>query len=192
MYVTFGKRWFDVSMSVLLMTVLSVPILVIVVLYLVRLQFPIFFIQKRVGWNGQVFDLYKFRTLKNGEGAEVNSRRFLWGDLLRFLSLDELPQLWNVLKGDMSLIGPRPLPVEYLTLYSVEQFKRHQVRPGITGWAQVNGRHSISWQSKFELDNYYVNHVSFRLDMLILFKTLVLLLSFRKDKSLAEEKFMGN
>lgn len=191
MYVTFGKRWFDVSMSVLLMTVLSVPILVIVVLYLVRLQFPIFFIQKRVGWNGQVFDLYKFRTLKNGEGAEVNSRRFLWGDLLRFLSLDELPQLWNVLKGDMSFIGPRPLPVEYLTLYSVEQFKRHQVRPGITGWAQVNGRHSISWQSKFELDNYYVNHVSFRLDMLILFKTVVLLLSFRKDKSLAEEKFKG-
>ena len=119
-------------------------------------------------------------------------RRFLLGDILRYLSLDELPQVWNVLKGDMSFIGPRPLPTEYLSLFSQEQQMRHTIKPGITGWAQVNGRHSISWQQKFELDNYYLAHLSFGLDLTIFYKTIVLLLSFNKDQSLAEEKFKGN
>lgn len=106
--------------------------------------------------------------------------------------MDELPQLWNVLKGEMSLVGPRPLPVEYEKFFSTEQQRRLVVKPGITGWAQVNGRHSISWKEKLELDGYYVNNISFKLDLLILFKTLVLVLSFKKDRSLEEDKFTGN
>ena len=107
-------------------------------------------------------------------------------------SLDELPQLINVLKGDMSLIGPRPLPLEYIPHFSAEQWKRHLVRPGISGLAQVNGRNAISWQSKFQYDLYYLNNLSLRLDIAILFKTFLLLLSFKKDTSLNEQKFMGN
>ena len=111
--------------------------------------------------------------------------------MLRASNLDELPQLWNVLKGEMSLIGPRPLPVEYLPLFSEEQKKRFEVKPGITGWAQVNGMHSVPWKQKLELDNYYVDHVSLMLDIRIVIKTLVLFLSFKKDRSLEEEKFTG-
>jgi lipopolysaccharide/colanic/teichoic acid biosynthesis glycosyltransferase len=121
-----------------------------------------------------------------------DNRRFWLGDLLRFFSLDELPQIWNVLKGDMSFIGPRPLPIAYLPLMSDEQRVRHQVLPGITGWTQVNGRHSISWQEKFELDRFYVHNISAMLDLCIFFKTIVLLLSFQKDHSLEEDKFKGN
>lgn len=191
MYRTFGKRWLDVSLAILGLLVLGVLILVIIGVYTLSFQFPVFFIQERIGRKGEVFDMYKFRTLKNDPSVDLNSRRFLFGDLLRFLSLDELPQLWNVIKGDMSIIGPRPLPIEYLPLFSKEQLLRHQVRPGITGWAQISGRHSLSWKKKFEMDVYYVHNISFRLDALILFKTIVLLLSFKKDKSLAEERFKG-
>ncbi len=182
----------DVMMSFVLLIILGMGIVMIVVVYSCLFQWPVFFVQKRIGLNGLSFDLYKFRTLRDVKDSEGGKLRFHLGDFLRFTNLDELPQLWNVLKGDMSLIGPRPLPIEYLSLFSNEQLVRHNVRPGITGWAQINGRHSISWQQKFELDNYYVNHISFGLDMLILFKTIVLLLSFRKDKSLMEEKFKGN
>lgn len=151
-----------------------------------------FFTQARIGWKGKIFKLYKFRTLKKNERLAVAERQFPLGNFLRRTSLDELPQLWNVLRGDMSLVGPRPLLVEYFSLYSEMQRDRHEVRPGVTGWAQVNGRHSISWNEKFKLDFYYVHHVSFWLDIRILLMTIVLLLSFRKDTSLEEEKFQGN
>jgi lipopolysaccharide/colanic/teichoic acid biosynthesis glycosyltransferase len=136
--------------------------------------------------------MWKFRTLSMDEQLPLTERNFIWGKLLRFTSLDELPQLWNILRGEMSFIGPRPLPEEYLPLYSEEQIRRHDVKPGVTGWAQVNGRNSISWQKKFELDIYYVNNVSLKLDFAILIKTLVLILSFEKDVSLSEEKFKGD
>jgi lipopolysaccharide/colanic/teichoic acid biosynthesis glycosyltransferase len=157
----------------------------------VTFQFPIFFFQERIGKDGNPFRIVKFRTLKDIPSSGLK-RKFRLGNLLRFFSLDELPQLWNVLKGEMSLIGPRPLPTEYLPFYSVEQLKRHYVRPGITGMAQVSGRHSISWQQKFKLDIDYVQHISFGLDLQLYFRTIALLLSFRKDNSLEEEKFKGN
>lgn len=135
--------------------------------------------------------MFKFRTLKQS-GDTLEKRRFWWGDFLRRTSFDELPQLWNVLKGDMSFVGPRPLPVEYLPLFSEEQRTRHTVRPGITGLAQVNGRHSISWEEKFQFDLLYVQKLSFLLDLKILVKTVVLVLSLKKDASLQEPKFTGN
>lgn len=135
--------------------------------------------------------MWKFRTLSVDENKDLQQRRFILGDVLRKTSLDELPQLWNVLNGEMSLVGPRPLPVEYDQLFSEEQRKRLEVKPGITGWAQVHGRHSISWKEKLDLDNWYVKNISFIIDMQILYKTVVLLLSFKKDRSLEEEKFTG-
>lgn len=192
MYLAFGKRWLDVILSAMLLIFFGVLIINVILMYCLIFQFPVFFMQQRIGWNGEIFTLYKLRTLNVSHDLDVRSRRFLLGDLLRATSLDELPQIWNVLKGEMSLVGPRPLPTEYMNLFSKEQFRRHAVRPGITGWAQVNGRHSILWQKKFELDNYYVDHVSFKLDVTILLKTIVLLLSFKKDRSLKEEKFQGN
>ena len=185
------KRLTDIFFSLIVIILFGWLLVVIILLYVLFFQFPVFFSQNRVGKNQRPFSLVKFRSLIDLNNP-IEKKKFLLGDVLRYFSLDELPQLWNVLKGDMSLIGPRPLPVEYLGLMNEDQKKRHQVLPGITGWAQVNGRHSISWRKKFELDLYYIDHVSFRLDMLILFKTIVLLLSFRKDKSLTEEKFKGN
>jgi lipopolysaccharide/colanic/teichoic acid biosynthesis glycosyltransferase len=155
-------------------------------------EFPIFFKQKRIGQNNLSFWMWKFRTLSANEKLPLAERNFMWGKLLRFTSLDELPQLWNVLRGEMSFIGPRPLPEEYLPLYSKEQIKRHEVKPGVTGWAQVNGRNAIPWKKKFELDLYYCRNMSFGLDLIILIKTLGLILSFQKDVSLNEEKFKGN
>lgn len=134
--------------------------------------------------------MYKFRTLKNSD-ASLLERRFALGDCLRFTNADELPQLLNVLKGEMSLVGPRPLPVEYADLFSDKQNKRHSVLPGITGLAQVSGKNNLSWDEKFRLDLEYVNKVSFALDIRILIKTLILALSFKKDTSLTEEKFTG-
>ena len=185
------KRLTDIFFSLIVIILFGWLLVVIILLYVLSFQFPVFFSQNRVGKNQRPFSLVKFRSLIDLSNP-IEKKKFLLGDVLRYFSLDELPQLWNVLKGDMSLIGPRPLPVEYLGLMNEDQKKRHQVLPGITGWAQVNGRHSISWRKKFELDLYYIDHVSFKLDMLILFKTIVLLLSFQKDKSLTEEKFKGN
>lgn len=189
MYTRYFKRAFDILLSLMVLALLSGLLIGIALVYVVTMQFPMFFKQVRTGKKESPFTIYKFRTLKNQAGG---GRTFWLGDILRFLSLDELPQLWNVLKGDMSLIGPRPLPVEYLPLYSLEQRKRHNIKPGLTGWAQVNGRNSITWHEKFNLDLYYVNNVSFKLDLLIVLKTIALLLSFRKDVSLQEEKFSGN
>lgn len=165
--------------------------LIIYLMYIVSFYFPVIFRQIRAGLNSKPFVLYKFRTLKESN-LPLSQRSFVLGNLLRLSSLDELPQLINVLKGDMSFIGPRPLPIEYLPLYDAKQRQRHLVKPGITGWAQVNGRHSIPWKDKFDYDLYYIQHVSFWLDFKIALKTIALLLSLKKDMSLQEKEFTGN
>lgn len=171
------KRLFDIVVSSLALIVL-LPVYCLVY-YKVKqnLGTPVLFRQIRPGLNGQPFEMIKFRTMKdeideNGELLPDAERLTPFGKMLRATSLDELPELWNVLKGDMSLVGPRPLLMEYLPLYNEQQAKRHNVRPGITGYAQVNGRNAISWEQKFELDTWYVEHQSFWLDIQILFKTV--------------------
>lgn len=189
-YRQYGKRIGDIIVSLFLLIGLSWLLLIILIAYTILFQFPILFKQQRIGKNGVSFWMYKFRTLKNSD-ASLQERRFALGDLIRFTNADELPQLWNVLKGEMSLVGPRPLPVEYADLFSDKQNKRHSVLPGITGLAQVSGKNNLSWDEKFRLDLEYVNKVSFALDIKILIKTLILALSFKKDTSLTEEKFTG-
>ncbi|HMI66006.1 MAG TPA: sugar transferase [Cyclobacteriaceae bacterium] len=184
------KRALDLILSIILIISLSWLWVLIILSYLLTFQFPIFFIQERIGKNERPFNLIKFRTLKNGEGP-IQSRKNFMGNLLRRTSLDELPQLWNVMKGEMSLVGPRPLPVQYLPLFSPEQRRRHSIRPGITGLAQVNGRHGISWEEKFSYDLYYVQHVSFLYDVHIMAMTVGLLFSFKRDVSLEEKAFTG-
>jgi lipopolysaccharide/colanic/teichoic acid biosynthesis glycosyltransferase len=191
MYGSYFKRAVDIVLALLSIVLAGWICVLILILYIVTLRFPVFFFQDRIGRDNRVFRLIKFRSLQEGD-LPLGQRRFWLGDFLRFLSLDELPQIWNVCRGEMSFIGPRPLPIAYLSLMSPTQKIRHQVLPGITGWAQVNGRHALSWSKKFELDIYYVNHLSVGLDFLILFKTIVVLLSLRKDNSLQEEKFKGN
>lgn len=184
------KRLFDITVASLLLVLTSWLFILIIVAYVITIQFPVFFIQERAGKNERPFRMIKFRTLKNGTGP-ASARRFRLGSILRFLSLDELPQLIHVIKGEMSLVGPRPLPTPYLNHFNPVQRRRHIVRPGLTGWAQVNGRHGISWKEKFGLDLYYVDHVSFPFDLKILARTIVLILSFRRDVSLEEEPFSG-
>lgn len=191
MYSRYLKRSLDVLASLLLLILFSWLFVLIAFAYTFSFSFPIFFSQVRIGKNRVGFTLYKFRTLKVSP-LPIMQRRFPLGNFLRATSLDELPQLINVLRGDMSLIGPRPLPIEYLPFFSQEQNKRHNLRPGITGLAQVNGRNSITWQEKFEWDIRYTHSVSFCSDVKIFLKTLVLLLSFRRDASLMEKKFAGN
>jgi undecaprenyl phosphate N,N'-diacetylbacillosamine 1-phosphate transferase len=186
------KRFLDVAFALVLLIVFAVPFILIVIAYFFVPSFSPFFVQERVGFREKTFRLLKFRTLAKDVSLSLQDRRMWLGDFLRFTNLDELPQLLNILRGDMSFVGPRPLPVEYLSLYSEEQRQRHQVRPGITGWAQVNGRHSIPWVEKFAYDIYYVKHISLLLDLRIVIKTIVLLLSFKKDHSLYEQKFTGN
>ena len=191
MYAHFFKRMLDVFFSLLLLSLFSWLAVVIVMMYVLSLNFPILFAQQRTGKDNKPFIMYKFRSL-SVSNEQLSERRFWLGDLLRFFSLDELPQLWNVLKGQMSLIGPRALPVEYLPLMNERQQLRHQVRPGITGLAQVNGRHEIDWEKKFELDLLYVKKMSLSLDFTIALKTTALLMSPRKDTSLLEKKFPGS
>jgi sugar transferase EpsL len=152
------------------------PLMILIAIAVYRdLGRPVLFRQKRAGCNGRIFTIFKFRTMKGDPaGSSCDDRRIsTLGAVLRRLSLDELPQLWNVLKGDMSLVGPRPLPVEYLPRYDAFQNRRHEVMPGITGWAQVNGRNGLAWERKFELDVWYVDHQSVRLDARILWMTMV-------------------
>lgn len=189
-YKLYFKRIFDVVMALAMAVAFSWLFVLIIMLYILTVEYPFIFTQIRIGRGGKFFTLIKFRTLKKSDGS-LQGRRFLLGDILRFTSLDELPQLWNVLKGDMSLIGPRPLPSCYLPLFSTEQALRHAVRPGITGWSQLNGRHSIAWEEKFKLDVYYVRSISFMLDVKIVLKTIGLLLSFKRDISLDERPFTG-
>lgn len=171
------KRLFDIVIAILAL-VLLFPIIVIVSFFVyIKLGSPIVFRQVRPGMNGRSFTMIKFRTMldsmdKHGNLLPDEVRLTRFGKLLRSTSLDELPELLNVLKGDMSLVGPRPLLVEYLPLYSPEQARRHEVRPGITGWAQVNGRNAISWEEKFTLDVWYVDNRSLSLDIKILFMTI--------------------
>ncbi|WP_075981934.1 sugar transferase [Bacillus massilinigeriensis] len=172
------KRILDLLAALILLILLSPLILVIGALVKIKLGNPILFKQKRPGLHGEPFYLYKFRTMneqKNSKGELLQDYQRLtpFGKLLRKYSLDELPQLFNVIRGDLSLVGPRPLLMEYLPLYSEEQAKRHLVKPGITGWAQVNGRNTITWEEKFELDVWYVNHQSILLDIRILWLTLI-------------------
>lgn len=164
------KRVFDIVVSSVTLFVLSPVILLVGVWVWLTLGSPVLFRQARPGRGGAIFQFYKFRTMAPGSGSD-EARLTPSGKLIRKTSLDELPQLWNVLKGEMSLIGPRPLLPEYLPLYTPFQMRRHEVLPGITGWAQVNGRNAISWEKKFELDVWYVDHRSFWLDLRILFLT---------------------
>lgn len=171
------KRTFDFISSAVALIILAPVFLLISYKIKKNLGSPIFFRQVRPGLDGKPFEMVKFRTMKdafdnNGDALPDNERLTEFGKKLRASSLDELPELWNVLKGDMSLVGPRPLLMEYLPLYSAEQAKRHNVRPGITGYAQVNGRNSLSWEDKFKLDTWYVEHQSFLLDMKILLQTV--------------------
>ncbi|MBT4947150.1 MAG: sugar transferase [Candidatus Marinimicrobia bacterium] len=171
------KRVFD-FMVALVGVALFFPLFIIVaVLVLVRLGRPVFFYQVRPGKNSRPFEMVKFRTMLDARdssgGLLSDSERLTkFGRFLRSTSLDELPELWNVLMGEMSLVGPRPLLLEYLPLYSVDQMRRHEIRPGITGWAQVNGRNALSWEEKFKLDIWYVDNQSFWLDLKILFMTV--------------------
>ncbi|MBT2616206.1 MULTISPECIES: sugar transferase [unclassified Bacillus (in: firmicutes)] len=172
------KRIIDFLISLILLVILS-PIMVIIGIFIkYNLGTPVLFKQTRPGFNGKPFTLYKFRSMNNqtdeqGKPLPDHLRLTRFGNALRKLSLDELPQLVNVVKGDLSLVGPRPLLMEYLPLYNDDQAKRHDVRPGITGWAQVNGRNAISWEEKFTLDVWYVNHQSLLLDFKILLLTIV-------------------
>lgn len=171
------KRLFDLVLSTLGLIALALPLLVLMWLVRRKLGTPVFFRQVRPGLHGQPFEMVKFRTMTSERGSDGQllpdaARLTAFGRFLRATSLDELPELWNVLKGDMSLVGPRPLLMEYLPLYTPETARRHTVRPGITGWAQVNGRNAISWEDKFQLDIWYVDHHSLWLDIKILWLTV--------------------
>ena len=183
MYQRFFKRLFDIVLSLTAITVLS-PILVVVsvLLFFANEGAGVFFLQPRPGYKGKIFKVIKFKTMNDKRGADgkllVDTLRITpVGQFVRNTSLDELPQLFNVLKGDMSLIGPRPLLVKYLPLYSKEQMRRHDVRPGITGWAQCHGRNAMTWGKKFELDVWYVNHISFLTDLKVILHTIKTVLS---------------
>lgn len=178
MYKKWIKGTIDVSIASVLLICLS-PFLVVIIL-LLSFDFgkSVFFIQERPGKNAKVFKIYKFRTMNNETDKEGKllpdmQRLTTIGKIIRSTSLDELPQLFNVLKGDMSLVGPRPLLVSYLPKYTKEEMRRHEVKPGITGWAQVNGRNALEWHEKFKLDTWYVDHISFYLDLKIMLRTFL-------------------
>lgn len=201
MYSLFFKRLFDIALSLIALICIS-PLLIMVTIWLhfVNKGAGAFFFQERPGKDEKIFKVIKFKTMNE----RCDSSGKLWpdaqrltqiGKFIRSISLDEIPQLLNVIKGDMSLIGPRPLLVKYLPLYNDVQRRRHEVRPGITGWAQVNGRNAISWQQKFEYDVWYVDHVSLSLDMKILVKTILKVFKregINSDKSTTMEVFNGN
>jgi lipopolysaccharide/colanic/teichoic acid biosynthesis glycosyltransferase len=179
-----AKRSFDVVVAAALLVLLSPVIAVVALLVRLRMGSPVLFRQRRPGLRGRPFTMVKFRTMTDGRDARGallpdDARLTSLGRFLRRTSLDELPELFNVLRGDMSLVGPRPLLMEYLPLYSAEQSRRHHVRPGITGWAQVNGRNALTWEEKFALDVWYVDHRSFRLDLDILRRSVALALAGR-------------
>ncbi len=171
------KRFVDISLSLFALMILTIPMLILALMVAIKLGRPVVFSQVRPGLNGKPFRMVKFRTMTDERGADgallADAQRLTpFGRRLRASSLDELPELWNVLKGEMSLVGPRPLLMEYLPLYSPVQARRHEVRPGITGWAQVNGRNAISWPDKFALDVWYVDNQNVWLDIKILWMTV--------------------
>lgn len=194
------KRLFDLIVSLLALILLSMIIGLTALLIRIKIGSPVIFTQQRPGLNSKPFKVFKFRSMTDerdaqGELLPDDIRLTTFGKLIRKLSLDELPQLWNVLKGDMSFVGPRPLLMEYLPLYNERQAKRHDVRPGITGWAQVNGRNAISWEEKFELDVWYVENQSFWLDIKILLMTVLKVFKsegISQDGQATMTKFEGN
>lgn len=194
------KRTIDIVCSGLGLIVLSPILLITAVLIRIKIGSPIFFTQDRLGKDGKVFKMIKFRTMldavdKWGEPLPDEERMTSFGQLLRSTSIDELPELINVFKGDMSLVGPRPLLVEYKELYSPEQFRRHEVRPGITGWAQVNGRNTLGWSERFKLDVEYVDNYNLFMDIKILFMTVLKVVKrdgISQEGHVTMEKFNGN
>lgn len=196
----FIKRIFDVATSILALIILLPMLIIIALIIKIKLGNPIFFIQERVGKGNKIFKMIKFRTMKNTKDKNGNilpdeDRHTIIGRALRALSIDEIPELLNVIKGDMSLVGPRPLLKEYLNFYSQEQLKRHQVLPGITGWAQINGRNAISWTEKFNLDIWYVYNWSLLLDIKILLLTIYKVIKkdgINQDDNITMEYFNGS
>tara|TARA_S200000501_G_scaffold309532_1_gene299458 strand:+ start:405 stop:1010 length:606 start_codon:yes stop_codon:yes gene_type:complete len=200
MYKSFLKRSIEFVITLFgVLILLPIYLLVIPFIY-INLGSPIFFKQSRPGINGKVFNIYKFRTMTNirdDNGILLPDKKRLtkFGKFLRSTSLDEIPSLWSVLRGDMSLVGPRPLLVEYLPLYSKKQARRHEIRPGITGWAQVNGRNALSWDKKFEMDVWYVDNQSFLLDIKILWLTIKKVIQrdgISHNNHVSMNKFKGN
>lgn len=196
----FVKRLLDLIISLLALIILSPVILLISFLVAILHGFPILFRQKRPGLKGKIFTLYKFRTMRDlvddqGQPLPDTKRLTKFGQFLRSTSLDELPELINILKGEMSLVGPRPLLIEYLPLYNTDQARRHTILPGITGWAQIHGRNAITWQEKFALDVWYVDHWSFWLDIKIILLTIVKVLrreGISQPGEVSAERFTGN
>lgn len=200
MYRTFVKRISDIIISGIALLCFCPIILVLIAILMIANRYSAFFVQERPGKDGKIFKLVKFKTMTDKTDSDGNllpddKRLTKIGAFIRSTSLDELPQLWNVLKGDMSLIGPRPLLIQYLPLYSSEQARRHEVKPGITGWAQINGRNAITWKQKFEYDVWYVDNISFALDLKILwltFKKVVARENINSATSATMEYFNGN
>ena len=198
MYPT-AKRAFDITVSGIGLLVLSPVLAFLCISVRITLGSPVLFRQERPGFHGRPFELVKFRSMldavdQNGDPLPNEQRLTRFGKFLRSTSLDELPELWNILKGDMSIVGPRPLLIEYLLLYSREQARRHDVPPGLTGWSQVNGRNALSWEEKFELDIWYVDNASFWLDMKIILMTVKKVLlreGIAHDGDVAMPRFRG-
>lgn len=199
MYQKYIKRLLDIVLSALALVLLSPVLLVTAVLVRVKLGSPVIFRQARPGRDEKIFHLYKFRTMtdardENGALLPDEQRLTKFGRTLRSTSLDELPELWNILKGDMSIVGPRPLLVKYLPLYNEEQRHRHDVRPGLTGWAQVHGRNLLNWEARFEHDVYYTRNLNFQMDVQIVWLTLKCLLKregISSETSATMEAFQG-
>ena len=200
LYKQFFKRFYDIVLSGIAIIVLSPLLLVLTIVGAIKMKGNPFFVQPRPGKNERIFNLIKFRSMtcekdKDGNDLPDDVRLTSYGKKLRSTSLDELPELFNIIKGDMSIVGPRPLLVKYLPLYNDEQKHRHDVRPGFTGWAQVNGRNSISWEEKFRDDVWYVNNYSMGLDLRIILKTIKVVLShsgISSDTSSTMEEFLGS
>lgn len=198
-YEKYVKRTVDFLLSLVSIIILSPVLLILAVVVRIKMGSPIVFSQSRPGINGKIFKMYKFRTMTNEKDENGNllpdeMRLNRFGSFLRSTSLDELPELFNILKGDMAIVGPRPLLVEYLPLYTRKQARRHEVRPGMTGYAQVNGRNELSWEKKFELDVEYVDNVTFVNDLKIIFKTVKTVLKregISSETSKTMEKFTG-
>lgn len=199
-YERYIKRPLDFVLSFIALIVLSPILLITAILVRIKLGSPVIFKQERPGLNGEIFNMYKFRTMTDvrdecGNLLSDDERLTDFGKKLRSTSLDELPEFWNIVRGDMSLIGPRPLLVKYLSRYNAHQTRRHEVRPGVTGYAQVNGRNSITWEKKFDLDVEYVDNVTFAGDLKIIFRTIKTVLmrdGINSDNSVTMEEFAGS
>lgn len=198
-YEKYIKRGIDFLLALVATVVLSPVLLAVAILVRIKLGTPVLFRQQRPGLNEEIFTIYKFRTMtdardENGTFLPDEVRLTRFGKVLRSTSLDELPELFNILKGDMAIVGPRPLLVQYLPLYNARQSLRHSVRPGITGYAQVNGRNSISWEEKFELDVYYTEHLTWQMDIKVFFKTIKAVIAregISSETSATMEPFRG-